>query len=184
LSVVTLSSRTLPCLVPTLSPLPSGPFMPHTWRCRHSLSDVPTYCGGPSPWLHLTSRCRCGRVGSFFGVSPSCSTPHSVELHPTAPFSACYSSPLPRRRSSLPVGGCGSLFRWLLASCCFSLLSRHGLHVVFPSESYLLSPKVCCVELDLELGKSLARSLSVLTTTAFPNVVYSAWGSKSIWYAG
>jgi hypothetical protein len=143
------------------------------WRCRHRLSDAPTYRGGPSPRLCLASRRRCGWVGSLCGVALSYSTPPPTVLSFTGLLpSALATSPLPRRSSSLPVGGCGLLFRWLLSCCCFSLLSRHGVDVVFPSESYLLSPKVCCVELDLELGKSLVRPLSVMTTTAFPNVIF------------
>jgi hypothetical protein len=82
-------------------------------------------------------------------ASPGCSPPQRLLL--LSPY--------------LVVG----LHCWLAVVSHYSL---HGLYVVFPSERYLLSRKVRCVELDLELGKSLARPLSVLTMAAFPNVVF------------
>jgi hypothetical protein len=42
-----------------------------------------------------------------------------------------------------------------------------GLLLSFRRNTYLPSLKVCCVELDLEPGESLARSPSVPTTVAF-----------------
>jgi hypothetical protein len=49
----------------------------------------------------------------------------------------------------------------------------------FHQNVYLRNPEVCCVELDLEHGESLARPLSMPTTDAFPNVHYVKTSNRS-----